>query len=119
MRLEVRRALTGTPGLGDEIDVKLQDGRTLKLTYQPHESFDHYVWMVQEGGEPPEELRSEFELLTRRLSLKVGEDWIASYLNPDYDIAEGMPLFMVIVPRGNMSDWPRRYTVSKVEQLSL
>jgi len=119
MRLDVRRTLTGNPSFGDTVELKLEDGRTIQLTYRPHASFDHFVWQASESGGIPEELNEAHTNLLVRQRNTVGAEWMMCYAESDLEICEGAPLFLVLVPLGNMHDWPRNQTTTRVELITV
>ena len=119
MRLDVRRTLTGSPSPGDTAELKLEDGRTINLAYSPHVSYDYYVWQASEAGVMPEELKQPYAELLALIRSTEDEGWLSCYVDPDSGICEGAPLFLVIVPRGLMHDWPRIHTAVKVELITI
>lgn len=119
MRLDVRRTLTGSPSPGDTAELKLEDGRVIQLTYSPHGSFDHYVWLASEAGAMPEELKAPYAELLVQIRSTEDEGWLTCYVDPESQVCEDAPLFLVIVPRGLMHDWPRIHTSVKVELITV
>lgn len=119
MRLDVRRTLTGSPSPGDTAELKLEDGRIILLTYSPHSSFGHYVWRASEAGGMPEELKETYTELLVQIRSTEDEGWVTCYVDSEYEISEDAPLFLVIVPKGLMHDWPRIHTAVKVELITI
>jgi hypothetical protein len=113
MRLDVRTALTGEPGKGDMVDLKLADGRSLVIGYEPHGSFDHYEWRVWQVDPLDEATRLFAELDERGIESK----WVTCYIEHGWDVAVGQPLALVLVPRGNMYEWPRAMTDSAIADI--
>lgn len=115
MRLHVAVALVGSPAQHDEVIVTFSDGSGLRLRCVPHTSFDHYVWKV-EGINSCSFIQAAFEG-TRRRGVRRGS--LTCYADDDQEIVVGKKLHLVLVPQGNMHDWPRFTSDSNIEHIDV
>lgn len=119
MRFSRKRDLGGEVRVGNHVEAHFGDGRRLLLTYKPHDTFDGYLWTVEEDGGIPRELERLAVRARRSLNPGGKDDWLIAYLNPTYETVVGKPLYMVLIPLGNMMNWPRAQTVREVRRLKV
>lgn len=114
MGLRVAPALVGTPEVFDEFVIMMDDGRRIVVNYEPHRSFNNHIWKPDPN--PLHEARAELVKLAER---GIPRDFLNCYIDPSHQIAVGEVIKLVVVPNGNMHDWPRFTTDCAVRSLGV
>ena len=116
MRLQIAEALVGTPSSGDRVRVTLDDFNSFRLNYQPHQLCDDYEWEFGDAHLKLKEVLVELRGLAAR---GINVQFLTCYVDCETQIVVGNPLSLVLVPQGNMSNWPRFQTASSVEGIDI
>lgn len=112
MQLKIAHTVIGNPDIGDQLHLTFDDDSTIVLTYEPHNTFDNYIW--RPVGRPSY-VRSAQKLLKRR---GIEKERVRCYVDDTW-ISAGQLLHLVLVPHGNMSDWPRFTSSTKIKLISI
>lgn len=114
MRLQIAQAVVGSPEVGDELRVSFEgDDSPLVFEYVPHGSFDRFVWMTRDQTS---QILEAFNSLEER---GIESEWAKCYADDDWEIVVGQKLHLVLVPRGNMHDWPRFTSPTKISHIEI
>lgn len=114
MRLQIAQAVVGSPEPGDELRISFEgEDSPLVFEYVPHDAFDRFVWATRD--QTPQ-IQEAFAILEER---GIESDWSTCYADNDWEIVVGQKLHLILVPRGNMHDWPRFTSPHKISQIEI
>ena len=115
MRLQIAQAVVGSPEAGDELRISFEgEELPVNFEYSPHESFDRFVWLLK--GEYP---LAQSKLDAMEAQAGIEQEWLSPYLDADWEVIIGQKLRLVLVPEGNMHDWPRFTSLHKISHLEI